>query len=344
MDLESRMQVITENAYDTLNANLWYKNITKMRTTGARREVIMWLLSTAMIRPQGKGGNIAFEDLIAQYTELEVEEAGDGLKLQKNQIEDTDGQGIELASQWSSDIGAYMSYWPQKQVSRFLKTADSVAKFPAYDKKAFFAKDHPVNPFNPAAGTYANLFTGAAANASGATPAYPGALPLDEDSVSLEQAFKNLTKLIAYYASIKMPNGEDPRGLRLNGILCSPRLFPRLVQLTSAKYIAVAIGNIGVGPQDVEALVKALGFATPIQCDELAGFEDDKSYFVSTTQITSNQLGGVIYSDRESFHIDYYGILDDAELGRKREFEWQCHGRNAVGAGHPYLLAKCLPT
>lgn len=340
MDLESRMQVITEREYDRLLSRLWWRDIAKPRTTGARRDVILWLLSTAMIRSQDKGGNIAFEDIVSQYTELEVEASGAGLKLFKHQLEDTDGNGVELSSQWSSDIGAYMSYWPQKQVTRFLKTAHLPGTFVSYDRLPFFDKLHPVNPFKTYAGTYANLMTGAPAPASGATPYYPGALPID-DSVTIDVALQNLTKLVSYVASIRMANGEDPRQLRLRGLLVPPRLMPRAVQLTQAKFIAQAIGGAGVGTTDVEALIGALGFATPIQADELAGFEDDTTYFAIAEQLSTSQLGAVLYTEREPFKIDYYGVTDESILGRAREFEWQCHGRNGLSAGHPYLLIKC---
>lgn len=342
MDLESRMEVISEREYTRLTSNLWWKMVARPRTTGARRDVILWLLSTAMIRDQGKGGNIAFEDIVSQYTEVETDEAGDGLKLKKNQLEDTDGNGVDLAAQWSGDIGAYMAYWPQKRTSQFLKTAEQVGVFTGYDKLPFFSKTHPVNPFRTAAGTYANLFGGApvAAPGDGSGIYYPGACPID-DSVTLDVALQNLTKIISYVTSIRMPNGEDPRGLRLKSLLVSPRLFPRAVQLTGAKFIAQAVGGLGVGSTDVEGLIKALGFATPVQADELAGYEDDKTFFVIAEQLATSQLGGVLYTEREAFKIDYYGTVDQALLGRSRELEWQCHGRNGISAGHPYLVFKC---
>jgi hypothetical protein len=347
MDLESRMQVITEREYDRLNSQLWWNNVAKVRGSTGRRDVLTWLLSTAQIKDQGKGGNIAFDDLVSTYTEIETKFAGAGLKLTRAQLEDTDGGGMDLAAQWSADIGAYMSYWPQKQVTFFMKNAHLTAAsggFNGYDStpsvpKAYFATDHPVNPFNTIAGTYANLITGGSAGASGNTPAYPGALPIDA-SVTADVALANLGKLLAYIASIKMPNGEDPRYLRPRAIYCSPGLFPRAVQITSAKFLAQTAGS-SAGSGDVEALIKALGYATPVMVPELAGFESDTTYFVGCEQASASQLGAVIYTDREPFKINYYGVQDDAVLGRANELEWQCRGRNVVSAGHPYLLFKC---
>lgn len=339
MDVESRMQIITEREYNRLSNNVWYPRITKMRGSTGRRDVIMWLLSTAQIRDQGKGGNINFSDLVSTYTEIENKFAGDGLRLSKAQLTDSDGGGMDLAAQWSGDIGAYMAYWPQKQVVDVLKKGHLTASYTGYDQKAFFAKDHPVNPFNSVAGTYANLISGSSAPASGNTPAYPGACPID-DSVDTDTALKNLGKLFSYIASIRMPNGEDPRFLRPSTLLVSPRMYPRAVQLTSAKFLAQAAGS-SAGSGDVEALIKALGFATPVMADELAGFESDTTYYVGCETLATSQLGAVIYTEREPFAINYYGPVDQAVLGRAQEFEWQCHGRNVVSAGHPYLLFKC---
>jgi phage major head subunit gpT-like protein len=324
MDLESRMQIISDREYERLNAALWWKQIAKERPSTGRREIVTWLLSTAQIRDQGKGGNIIFEDIVSQLTEFENKFSGAGLKLTRAQLEDTDGGGMELASQWSADIGAYMSYWPQKLCAHFLKNAHDPLQYKAYTQKPFFAIDHPLNPFNTAAGVYSNLLTG---------------LPID-DAINLDIALQNMSKVFAAIASIKMPNGEDPRMLRPRWIFAGPRLFPRAVQLTSAKFIAQASTGGGGGSADVEALIKALGYATPVQVDELAGFETDTTWFVGVEALASSQLGAIVYSQREPFRINFYSNVDQVQLSRAQELEWHCHGRNNIAPGHPFLLIK----
>src|SRR5262245_3101513 len=121
MDFESTMQAISEDEYTRLSSNLWWSRFMKTRPSSSRREVIAWLLSTAQIEPRGKGGQMPFEDLISKYTEYENLDAGAGLRLRKQQLEDTDGNGMDLAGQWSRDIGAYMAYWPQKKLVELLK-------------------------------------------------------------------------------------------------------------------------------------------------------------------------------------------------------------------------------
>jgi hypothetical protein len=185
--------------------------------------------------------------------------------------------------------------------------------------------------------TFANLLTGAPVVAPAANP-NPGKLPIDE-SVTPDVALQNLQKLVSYVASMKMPNGTQPRRLRLKYLIVPPALLFRAAQLTQAKFIAQAATG-GAAVADVEALIAALGFALPIQADELAGFEDDKTYFAVCEQITETEVGGLIYLDREPFKINYYGPQTDAILNRADDLEWHCKGRNAMVPGHPYLVFK----
>jgi phage major head subunit gpT-like protein len=332
MDLETRMSHETESEYNRLAdaRNLWWQLITRTRTTEARRDIVTWLLSTAQIKDQGQGGNTRFDDLVSAYTEIEHGFSGASLKLTRSELTDIDGGGIDLAAQWSSDIGAYMGYWPQEQASIFLKNAHT-ASFTTYDKKPFFAVDHPVNPYRDQV-TFANLFTG------GAAGNYPGALPID--TPDLEEAFKNLQKLYAYIASIKMPNGSTPRFLRPKGLLVPPQLMLRATQITGAKFIAMAAGGGAAAPTDVEGLITSMGYAPPVQADELADFEGGRTYFVVCEQLSQSRIGALIYTIRDPFRIDYYGEQSEAELKRRNEFEWHCQGRNGISAGHPYLLFK----
>lgn len=330
MDLESRMRQIQENEFLRLTSNLWYDRCTKIMTSGARREIVTWALNTAQLEDQGQGGNIAFDDMVLLETEFTPKTAGKGLKLRRQQFEDLDGNGVDLASEWSSQMGAQHAYWPQKQVATMLKNG-AVSTSLGYDGVAFFSGAHPVNPKNTGAGTYSNLITG---------------VPIDA-SVTADVALTNLQTVFGKIASIKMPNGSDPRMLRPSGILACPKLFPRAVQLTNAKLIAQA-ASAGGGGADVEALIRSLGYGQPICADEFAGYESDTTYFVIAEQVTSSQLGGLVYVDREPFSVRYYtgrggGNGVDAVLDRADELEWHSSGRNIVGYGHPFTIFKCTP-
>jgi len=339
MDLETRMRVITVRNYERLLNNLWWQRLATERPSDAKKEIITFLLQTARITDQGQGGNVRMEDLVSTYLEYTNRDAGAGLKLHVNQLKDTDGGGMQLAAQWSNDMGVQMAYWPQKLCAHYLKNGHDSAVYKSYDQLAPFAAARPVNPFRTSAGTYNTIFTGAAVAASGNTPYYPGACPIDV-SVTVDVALQNLAKIFGYVSSIRQANGEDPRGLKPLSLFCPPTLFPRAVQLTNAKFIAQAATS-GGGSGDVEALINALGYAMPIMVPELAGFESDTTFFVGAQDMLNDEVGACIYSDREPFTIDYYGLQTDAVLGKARELEWLCHGRNVVSPGHPYLLFKC---
>jgi phage major head subunit gpT-like protein len=345
-DFESNMQVITENEYARFASNLWWSKFMKTRPSSSKKEIVTWLLSTAKIEDLEKsGGKMVFEDLVSKYTTYENKNAGGGLRLKKQQLEDLDGGGIDLATKWSGDIGAYMAYWPQKQLVSLIKNG-ATSGFNSYDDVTFFSNAHPINPANTGLGTYANIFTGAAASTPATDPndaSYPGACAID-DSVTVDVALANLSKVVSYIRSIRMPNGEDPRFLRPVSILAPPRMQARVTQLTNAKFIAQAAAS-GGGSGDVEALIASFGLVTPTIADEFAGFESDTTWFLACEELASSQLGGFVYVDREPFRITYYtgsggGTGVDAILDRTDELEWHCKGRNVTGYGHPYTMFK----
>lgn len=329
-DLESNMRLITSREYERLTSNLWWRIICKEMSSGSKKERVNWLLDSARIQPTGKGGNVEFEDIVALTTEFESLNAAAGLKLKKEQLEDLDGNGVDLATHWARQMGAYASYWPQKQLAKAL-----LANPTSYDQKAFFASDHPVNPFLPVAGTFANVFTG------GASGIYPGALPIDA-SVTVDTAVANIAKAIAYCASLKMPNGEDPRFLKIGALLVPPALTARAQQITNAKFIAQVAGS-AAGSGDIEAIVRNFGLGQPVEVPELGSAfgGSDTSYYLAMQEITSNELGAFVYVNREPFSVVYHGPQTSAELARLREFQWTTEGRNVIQPGHPYLLFRC---
>lgn len=327
MDLESRMRTIRENEYLELAKDLWWDKATKVMTSGGRREIVTWVINSAQLEVKDDG-SIAFDDMLIHETEFAPGFAGKGLKLRRSQLEDLDGNGMQLASEWSSQMGAQQAYWPQKQIAQFMKDG-ALSTSLAYDGLPFFSASHLLNPLDASKGTFSNLFTG---------------VPIGT-AVSADVALANLSDVFSRIASIKMPNGSDPRRLRPAAILCNPKLFPRAAQITNAKFIAQAASS-GGGSGDVEALITSLGYGQPICADEFAGFESDTTYFVLAKQATSSQLGGMVYIDREAFKTTYYtgqggGTGVDAFLDRANILEWHTTGRNAAGYGHPYAVFKC---
>jgi len=335
-DLESNMRVIAEREYERLLSNLWWQMVAKVMPSGAKRERINWLLDTARIeRTIAGGGQVSFEDIVSRTTEFVNLNAAAGLELKKEELEDHDGNGVQLATHWSRQMGAYAAYWPQKMIADAIKANDDT-----YDALPFFSPigtPHLVNPFKPAAGSFANHFTGAAAGS------YPGAVPIN--GVTFDVAVINLQKVISYIASIAMPNGEDPRMLRVNKIIVPPALTAIAQQLTQAQFIAQAAAT-GGGSGDISAVIRNWGFGAPVEAAELgAAFGgSDTDYYILAEEITTNELGAFVYVDREPFQMIMHGPMTDAELARTRKLQWTTEGRNVVGNGHPYLMFKCSAT
>lgn len=343
-ELDTLISKITTQGYETLAANTWWQRFSSQRTTTFHTDLLNFFLATFVIRDeQQEGGLKHYEDLVMKTTTIEHRHAGGGVKINNDRLLDTDGNGWDLAAEWARQSGPYMAYWPQKQVTRFMKNAHSLATaggFTAYDGKAFFAKDHPNLPGKTARGTYANLFSGSAVASSTGTPAYPGLILLD--GVTDDVALTNLTKVFTYIASIFLPNGEDPRRLRISEIGAGPVQWLRITKLLSASFLASA-ASTGGGATDVAGYLKKLKLPEPVLIEELAGFESDQTFFVKV-ESSNDQLGGCIYTERESFRINYYGVQTQPELNRRNESEYQIDGRNSVSAGHPYDLFKVMQT
>jgi phage major head subunit gpT-like protein len=340
-DFETNSKILTIDAYTEMAKNIWIWDFMAERSTESRREVLTWLLSTAMLEEIGEsGGSIDYESIEQVLAEYTTKHHGKALEVERAKFEDLDGNGIEVGSAWMSQIGAYMAYYPQKLGVAALKDGETGI---GYDKKPFFATDHPVNPNGTVAGTYANLFTGAAAGA------YPGACPIDE-SVSADVAFSNLQKVIAYIRTIKGPNGQDPRFLRPLKLAVGPRLQGRAVQLTNATFIAQTAAGGGAGSAEIKQIVEALSLVQPIVADELDQVDDGLSYFIGCKDVAAKELSGLVYMKRKDFEINYYAGQGsgatglDAVLARTQKFEWQCRGRMAVGYGHPHDLHKVKKT
>lgn len=362
-DLETNMQAVVENEYAGLARNLWWDRIVKVRPSGSKKEILTWLLNTAKIESAGKGGNMTFEDMVALSVEYEVERFnGTGLKLSVDQFSDNDGKGFDFAAQWSGQMGALFAYHVQKQAALAVLNGGTAL---CYDGQSFFKAwnsgshvgYHPYNPFRTSLGGYANDFTGSPDSGSGYS--YPGACPIG-DSVSVETAVTNLSKVFAYIAGIKLPNGEDPRMLRPKGLIVPPRMAARAQQLTNAKFIAQA-GAGGTGTGDISAIIANWGQLPPVQADEIgAGMAyvlpdgttvagSDTTAYLYVEQITERNIGPLTYVDREPFKITYYtgeggGNGVDAILDRANELEWHAKGRNVMGYGHPYLLFRLQAT
>ena len=332
-DLEENMKSITTQAYNSLLSKLWWKEVATERPSMSKKEVLVWLISTAMIKNM-EAGQTDFEDILSQYTEIENQFASAGLRLTKDQLEDVEnglpgGEGLRLAAQWARDVGKYAAYWPQKQVATAILNGAS-AGYTTYDGLTFFNTAHYVNGVDTADGTFSNILN----------PTTVGHATRIDTAVTLDAAVDNLSAIRAYIATIPMPNGLDPRNLEIKSIIHPPALRSRCVQLLGGSLIAQAATS-GGGGADITPIIKDWNFDKPVEAPELAaGFGGtDTTYYIKAAPIADEgELGALVYQNREPFNILYHGIEADPRLARERSLQWLTQGRNTVGYGHPYLL------
>ena len=231
MGIENRMRLIVQNEMERLASgpHLIWDQFCVPETTDARNDLRMWLIDSATIKPTGmRGGNVDYDSVLGKIMTVSNEHHGRGLRVNKDELEDADGFGVRKAAHWVRQISALMTYYPQKLWIEALLAGETLV---GYDGKAFFAADHPLNPFDTGLGTYPNLLTGAASGT------YPGACPIDE-SVTVDVAITNMNKAMAYISTFKMPNGEDPRLLVPKTIIYPPSMRSRVAQIMNAEFIA----------------------------------------------------------------------------------------------------------
>jgi hypothetical protein len=312
---EKRMRAIQENEYarTLLAENNWWPKVAKTLPIDGASERLTWFLNTAQIRPAGDGGNIQFDPLVAQSTELVPQVYESAIRVQKDQLLDLRGGGLDTLADWSMQVGAATAGWfPQKILAELLMNgAATDGSAAAYDGVPFFADNttsttfagvsligHPYNPYLPGLGGYVNWLHGSATTfvSGAATVTYPGALPIHavgSGNVSVDTAFNNVAQAIAYAKSIKMPNGITPRYLAPIAMVVPPALIFRATEITQAKVIAQAAGASGGGGADVEAVIRRFGLQVPIQADELASSTSYTTQIKQAAQAAITQASGV---------------------------------------------------
>lgn len=339
-DVETRMRIVGAHEYERLNKETFWRKLAKELPSAGKRERMIWLLDTAKIEYVNRfGSEVTFEDILSNTIEYEAKAATGGFKIGRNELEDHDAGGVQLAAHWARQMGDYAAYWPQKQILKAIN-AGTLASSLAYDGLPFFSASHVLNPFDTSLGTYVNLFTGGAS--AGVTP---GACPIN--GVTTDVALDNLARAVTFVeGQYLMPNGEDPRRLKVGSILAPTALKTQLTKALDSKFIAAG-GTGGAGSADNAGLISMLGMGEPLIAPELgARFTNgsDTAYYLIAESVSNDDVGAFTYVNREAFSIVFNGEMTDAELSRANEIQWITRGRNVVGYGHPYLIFKVLAT
>jgi hypothetical protein len=365
-NIEKQLRVLNERGYMKMLAseNAWARKVLKTRPLEGKSERLLWLLSTASIEQLTafdggeSGGSINFDELATITTEYFPAQFARGYKIGKLKYRNALQGGIDPVARWVEDIGMYGAYVPQRLTAQTILNG---ANLTGYDGVSFWNKLHPVHPLITALGTYANTFTGSSSPASGLTPAYPGALPID-DTQDIDVALQNLAKALAYITgAVKQPNGAgDPRWLVPAFLLHPPRMQARVEQLLDAAFIPQVTSGGGAGSADVKAYLRKYRLMEPVLAKELDGSTSytipnpatggtttltgsDTTYYIVCKEASETELGAFIENLRMPFYMTTYtgdagteGV--DAVLGRSNDLEWHYEGWTGVQPGHPFTI------
>jgi phage major head subunit gpT-like protein len=320
ISFEDTIRGLQTGNWQRVQANLYWSSLMKVRPTGAKRELLTWLLETAKIHNLANGGNKRFDDMIAATHSLEVENWGQALRLTKNEIEDNQLANnptvgaLDYARKWASDAGAAAAYHPQDQLVKLVKAGTTAL---GYDGVSFFNASHPVNP-NGGGGVYSNIITGVPINAA------PGVGQTELDAFVVAQ--KNFAKALAKVAEQKFFNGI-PRYLKPTAMVVPTALQYRAEQLTQGDILGQT-SNV-LTKRNINVIVDPQFDAEP------------DVYYLGVEDMMSDEMGAFLYSEREPFSTKFYGPQTEAALNRMKMFEWDLEGRNTATYGHPYMFYRC---
>lgn len=314
-NFETNLTFRATNAWSRTLKNLWYPRLMLVQSTGSAIEYIEWMLETARIGSTGpKGANMGYDGLVAISQTLTHDFYGNGLKLYRSDIEDNK---IPRAPKWATDTGSACAYWPQRLLVEAMQggklTVLNGKQNTAYDGKAFFAVDHPINPYDDSLGTYSNQHVG--------TPF----------------TVENLARVCAYIASIQHPGGAPM------GALPTITVFPENFRLRSNQALNADVYtdvlNTLQGAAASNTIKTAYGFEPPILAAEL--MNEPTVWYVGIPAEEDAFDGAFGYIERDPFSINTYGPMDQAALADVQEFKWHNRGRNGAFYGHPYRFHRC---
>lgn len=319
ISLDTDLQVIVENNWQRVLPNLVWDRVMKVvPPADAFSRVMAWMLTTAKLYPEGRGGNTRFDDMVTATHTIQNESAGAGLRLTRPELEDNQlasnpqVASLDWARQWAEQIGNAAAFYPEQQLFTLIKGGLVSG---SYDGVPFFSAAHPLNP-NGGGGTYSNIITGVSISTG-----------LDVDPIKdLYLAQVNFAKALAGVTSQKFLGGI-PRYLRPTTMFVPTALQYRAEQLTRASTLTQG-DNVLVG-RNIEVVVNPL-------------LDDEPTvYYLGVADMLSVDLAPFLWWEREPFALRSYSLMDEAELSRRDEFEWHMKGRNAAAYGHPYLFYRC---
>lgn len=316
VSFETQIQGIIANNWQRVGQMLTWDKLMKTRPSKTKKEILVWMLETAKIYPEGNGGNTRFDDMAAATFSYENDNAGAGLRLTRNEIEDNqlkDNPSVgvfDYSAKWAQDISMAALFYPQQALMSLVTNGTTNL---GYDGVSFFNTAHPVNP-NGSTATYSNIIASVDIRNTAGT----------QDGLVAAQT--RFATALATVRSKTFLNGV-PRYLKPTVLLVPTALQFAAQQMVGAPQLGLTtniLTNLGI-----EVIVDPLLDAEPTV------------YYLGVADMMSDDLGAFVWSEREAFSLRTYSMFDEAELNRRDEFEWTMKGRNAAIYGHPYLMYRC---
>lgn len=314
---ETNQQTLIQDAWARMAAHLIWDRFMDVKKSGTLRELYFWLIESARIHDEQQGGNKRFDDIAANFLEVANKNSGAALRLTKNEIEDNmmaapnlrGMPALDYAANWARQMGGSAGYWPQELLFDLIANG-TTAK--GYDNLAFFHASHPINPYNEGP-VYSNLHTGVRIDAA----------------VDIAEAVTNFATAVAQVRAIRQPNGK-PRNLVCEYALAGVDLQKRLFEILDTKFYGSATQG------STENVVSRYGIE-PVIASELT----ETGVYYLACEMLPGEGGPFIFQDRDPYVLTSYQPETQAELQRRKEFEWSFDGRNAGAYGHPYLFHRC---
>lgn len=318
---ETNVQTRIQDAWARRARSLMWDRIMDVQQSKTGRELFFWLLETAKIVDEGKGGNKRFDDIGAALFEVVNKTSGAGLRLTTNEIRDNQMAGeslrgmpaLDFAASWARQVGGHAAYWPQQALIELLKSGTTAL---GYDGVPFFSTAHPINAFNAGAGTFSNRVSGKPLSV------------VTGGVFDVPQMIKNVSDVLATARSYKQANGL-PRDVVYKYIVGGPDMQMPLQLIFKAK----TFGGGQFGPN--ENFMSDMGIE-PLIFPEL----DEAGVCYLVAEALPGEGGAFIFQERDPYVLTTYTPESLAELQRRKEFEWSFDGRNAAAFGHPYLAVR----
>lgn len=312
-DFETELRFVMTDAWKRTLDNLWYPRLMGVTTVGGARQYIEWMLESARIQPTGpKGASMNYDPMIAISQQLRHDHFGNGLELYASDIRD---DKIDRAAKWANDTGGAQAYWPQRGLVQIMQAGKSTTlngrSNLAYDGKAFFATDHPVNPHDDGQGIFSNLHIGC------------------------EFKAENLARVVAYMRSVQHGGGAPMGPQPILPVFPSNYQYRSGQIFDAAMFTDVLNGSLATASNTFKTSYQ---FQPAILSDEL--ISEPEVWYLGIPAREDAFDTAFLYVEREAFSVNTYSPIDQAALSRIQVFRWENRGRNGFQYGHPYMFHR----